>query len=388
LDIEPLVQGGYDMAFTMEITNKAAIEQEVKAELAPPAPEQAVIKETADSNTSELFKVDLSSLAERREIVGSIETFGQDVVDKSRKKNELLQVRIGDLSKLGSENGEVVTGLTELQRQMKDLDPSAVDFMKDGVLGKIFNPIRNYFGRFQKADGVIDDILKSLEKGKNILKRDNTTLESEQVAMYELTRKLRSNIELGMQMDESMTQEVEQARVNGIDEERIKFVEEEVQYPLRQKLMDFQQLLAVNQQGIVAMEILRRNNRELIRAVERAQNVTISALRVAVTVASALYNQKIVLEKVEALNKTTSSMINSTARMLKEQGMRIHEQSASANISVEDLKSAFVDTFDAFDQISNFKQEALPQMRTAIDELKQLTEDGEKRLEQIEKAPS
>jgi len=376
------------MAFTMEITNKAAIEQEVKAELAPHAPEQAVIKETADSNTSELFKVDLSSLAERREIVGSIETFGQDVVDKSRKKNELLQVRIGDLSRLGSENGEVVTGLTELQRQMKDLDPSAVDFMKDGVLGKIFNPIRNYFARFQKADGVIDDILKSLEKGKNILKRDNTTLESEQVAMYELTRKLRSNIELGMQMDESMTQEVEQARVNGIDEERIKFVEEEVQYPLRQKLMDFQQLLAVNQQGIVAMEILRRNNRELIRAVERAQNVTISALRVAVTVASALYNQKIVLEKVEALNKTTSSMINSTARMLKEQGTRIHEQSASANISVEDLKSAFVDTFDAFDQISNFKQEALPQMRTAIDELKQLTEDGEKRLEQIEKAPS
>lgn len=376
------------MAFTMEIINKMEIEQEVKEELAPPAEEQTVIKETADNNTSELFKVNLSSLAERREMVGSIETFGADVVEKSRKKNELLQVRLGDLSKLGSENGEVVTGLTELQRQMKDLDPSAIDFMKGGMLGKLFNPIRNYFAKFQKADVVIDDILKSLEKGKNVLKRDNITLESEQVTMYELTRKLRANIELGMQMDESMSQEIEQAKVNGIEEERIKFVEEEVQYPLRQKLMDFQQLLAVNQQGIVAMEILRRNNKELIRAVERAQNVTISALRVAVTVAAALYNQKIVLEKVEALNKTTSSMISSTARMLKEQGTRIHEQSASANISVEDLKSAFSDTFDAFDQISTFKQEALPQMRTAIDELKQLTEDGEKRLEQIEKAPS
>ena len=376
------------MAFTMEIINKTEIEQEVKEELAPPAEEQTVIKETADNNTSELFKINLSSLAERREMVGSIETFGTDVVEKSRKKNELLQVRIGDLSKLGSENGEVVSGLTELQRQMKDLDPSAIDFMKGGMLGKLFNPIRNYFAKFQKADAVIDDILKSLEKGKNVLKRDNITLESEQVTMYELTRRLRANIELGMQMDDSMSQEIEQAKVNGIEEERIKFVEEEIQYPLRQKLMDFQQLLAVNQQGIVAMEILRRNNKELIRAVERAQNVTISALRVAVTVASALYNQKIVLEKVEALNKTTSSMINSTARMLKEQGTKIHEQSASANISVEDLKSAFSDTFDAFDQISTFKQEALPQMRTVIDELKQLTEDGEKRLEQIEKAPS
>lgn len=376
------------MAFTMDIVNKAEIEEEIKAELAPPAEEQTVIKEVAENNTSELFKIDLGSLEERKEVVGSIESFGMDVVEKSRKKNELLQVRIGDLSKLGSENGDVVTGLVELQQHMKDLDPSAVDFMKGGMLGKLFNPVRNYFTRFQKADSVIDDILKSLEKGKNVLKRDNTTLESEQVTMYELTRKLSANIALGIQMDESMTTEIDQAKGSDVEADRIKFVEEEIQYPLRQKIMDFQQLLAVNQQGIIAMEILRRNNKELIRAVERAQNVTISALRVAVTVASALYNQKIVLEKVEALNKATSSLINSTARMLKEQGAKIHEQSASANISVEDLKSAFTDTFEAFDQISTFKQEALPMMRNAIDELKVLTTEGEKKLNQIEKAPA
>ena len=49
------------------------------------------------------------------------------------------------------------------------------------------------------------------------------------------------------------------------------------------------------------MEIIRRNNLELIRSVERAKTVTVSALRVAVTVASALYHQKIVLEKVNLL---------------------------------------------------------------------------------------
>jgi len=376
------------MAFTMEIADKKVIEEEIAAELQPEKEEQTAIKETADNNAAELFKINLDSLAERKEVVDSIEGFGMDVVEKSRKKNELLQVRVGDLSKMGSENGQVVSGLTELQQKMKELDPSIIEFGKGGILGKLINPIRNYFAKYQKADAVIDDIMKSLEKGKNILKRDNTTLESEQVSMRVLTKKLNSNIELGLQMDESMSSAIAQAKVEGIEEERIKFVEEEIQYPLRQRIMDFQQLLAVNQQGIVAMEILIRNNKELIRAVERAQNVTISALRVAVTVASALYNQKIVLEKVEALNKTTSSMISSTARMLKEQGAQIHQQSSSANISIEDLKSAFTDTFEAFDQISTFKQEALPQMRIAIDELKELTTDGEKKLQQLEKAPN
>lgn len=373
------------MAFTLDIPNTEEIQKEVEKVLTPTPKEQEAIKGTAIGNTEAVFQVDLNSLAERKEMVGTIESFGMDTMVQSRKKNELLQVRIGDLSKMGGENGQVVNGLVELQQQMKDLDPSAIDFAKGGVIGKLFNPIRNYFGKFQKADAAIDDIIASLEKGKNILKRDNTTLEIEQAGMRDLTMTLKKNIEMGLQMDESLSAAVERAKAEGMDEDKIKFAEEEVLYPLRQRLMDFQQLLAVNQQGIIAMEILRRNNKELIRAVERAQNVTISALRVAVTVASALYNQKIVLEKVEALNKTTSSMISGTAKMLKEQGVAVHRQSASTNISVEDLKSAFADTFDAFDQISNFKQEALPQMRMVIEELKDLTDVGERRLQQVDK---
>ena len=41
------------------------------------------------------------------------------------------------------------------------------------------------------------------------------------------------------------------------------------------------------------MEVIRKNNYELIRSVNRAQTVTIAALNVAVTVAGALYNQKV-----------------------------------------------------------------------------------------------
>lgn len=150
--------------------------------------------------------------------------------------------------------------------------------------------------------------------------------------------------------------------------------------------MDFQQLLAVNQQGIIAMEVIRKNNLELIRAVDRAQSVTVTALRVAVTVAGALYNQKIVLEKVQMLNETTNQMIASTAKLLKEQGAAIQKESINANISPDTLKQAFSDTLSALNDITAYKTKALPQMERTIQEFYDIAREGERQLNSMEKS--
>lgn len=372
------------MAFSMELPDVGEVKEEVKEQVAPPQETKEQLAKVADTNADELFTFDLGSLGDRRAIVSSIETFGTDIVTKSTQKNELLNVRLVDLSKMGGENGEVVNGLSQLQMQMKDLDPSAVDFAKKGPLGKLFNPIRNYFAKFERADEVIAKTIESLSRGKDVLKRDNTTLEVEQLALRDLTKKLAQQIELGMQMDDAISAAIEKAKVENVDEERIKFIEEEVLFPLRQRVMDMQQMQTVNMQGIIAMEIVRRNNRELIRAVERAENVTVSALRIAVTVASALYNQKIVLEKVNAVNEATNKLIGATSKMLKEQGATIQQQAMESNISVDTLRQAFADTFDALDSVSDYKSKALPQMRNTIAEFRTLAAEGEKRILQME----
>lgn len=135
----------------------------------------------------------------------------------------------------------------------------------------------------------------------------------------------------------------------------------------------------------MAIEVVIRNNKELIRGVDRAKNVTISALRISVTVASALYNQKIVLKKIELLNQTTNELIASTSRMLKNQGAEIHKQSLEASISVDTLKQAFTDVLSALDSISTYKQEALPKMRDTINQFRELADDGEKQIQRLEK---
>ena len=138
----------------------------------------------------------------------------------------------------------------------------------------------------------------------------------------------------------------------GPDDPRRQFVEEDILFALRQRTLDLQQQLAVNQQGVLAIEIIIRNNRELVRGVDRALDVTISALQVAVTVALALAHQRIVLDKIEAINTTTSAMIAGTAERLKTQGTQIHQQASSTMLDMEALKGAFADIDAALDEIS------------------------------------
>lgn len=373
------------MAFSMEVMDTNAIKDEIITQAQPKPEEETKLREIAHSNAQEIMSIDLESIEKKREILQSIDQFGMDTLQKSAQRNSLLKVPVGNLSKSGDEGSAVSKSLVDLQREIKDLDPSMIDFAKKGILGKVFNPIRTYFEKYQKADVVINDIIVSLDKGKSTLKNDNTTLEIEAHSLSELTKKLTKEIEMGSMMDEYVESQIELAKANNEGEDRIKFITEEILFPLRQRVMDMQQMVVVNHQGIMAIEVIRRNNRELIRGVDRAKNVTVSALRIAVTVASALYNQKIVLKKIQALNETTNNIISGTSKMLKEQGTEIQKQSMETNISVEVLKESFDDVMSALDEISTYKQEALPKMKETVNQFRELAEKGEKQIEKLEK---
>jgi uncharacterized protein YaaN involved in tellurite resistance len=373
------------MGFSMDIADVKVINDEVIEQVKPVPAEVTQLKSIADNNVSEIMKVDLDSLEKRREILKSIDSFGIETMQNSSKKSSLLQVSVGSFSHMGDEGGVVAKGLVDLQRELKDLDPSLIDFTKRGILGQLFNPIRNYFAKYQKADSVIVDIMESLDKGKATLKNDNTTLEIEQDSLRTLTKKLMKEIELGNSMDQAMAAQLESAKINNEDPEKIKFVSEEILFPLRQRIMDMQQMVVVNNQGIIAIEVVIRNNKELIRGVERAKTVTISALRTAAIVASALYNQKIVLKKIEMLNETTNNLISGTSKMLLEQGSQIHQQAMNSSISVDTLITSFSDVMAALNAISTYKQEALPRMRETIDKFKVLADMGEKEIARLEK---
>lgn len=343
-----------------------------------------VIKKQATGNAEAIFETDFKNPQARETILKPLDNFGLNEMSRSASHNEMLSTRFVDLTKGGKEADNIGEQLIELNKQMKDLDPSKVDFAKKGVIGNLMNPVRKYFAKYEKAEVAISDIVQSLEKSSKILQNDNTTLLNEELYLREVTNKLLADIELGKQMDASIESQIQTAEIEGVDQDKIDFVREEVLFPLRQRIMDMQQMIVVNQQGIVSLNVIRRNNKELIRGVNRAKNVTVSALRTGVMVASALYDQKIVMDKINILNQTTENIISTTSRMLKEQGSEIQKHSAETMISPEVLQNAFAEALQAINDVSTYKVQALPQMKETINLFSEMANEGQKVVEKIE----
>lgn len=338
----------------------------------------------ADENALAIFNTDFDDVQEREKIIKPLENFGLTTINRSSNKNNLLNARFIDITKGGDDAKDIGNNLMKLNRQVEILNPKDVDFSDKGLLGKIFNPIKRYFDKYEKAEGVIDDIIKSLDESSRVLQNDNVTLLSEEEALRELSRNLITDIELAKQMDASISAQIEEASFQGIEPEKIDFVREEILFPLRQRIMDMQQMIVVNQHGIVSLNVIRRNNKELIRGIERAQNVTVTALRTGIMVAAALYNQKITMDKIKVLNNTTEDIIESTSEILRRQGTEIQKASSETMLSPEVLQDSFNEALAAIEDLSSYKTQALSQMQETINTFSKMAIDGEKIVKKIE----
>jgi len=332
---------------------------------------------------------DPAQLPLREQGAAAVESLGAKTRQEASHRSAMLKEPIRKLAARGEDGGEVANSLVNLKIQVEELDPAKFDLEPGwfsrtmGWLPGVGKPLKRYFTRFESSQTVIDAIIHSLDEGKTVLKRDNATLIQDQQVMRMLTLRLQHAIELGMLIDQKLSYALE--REIAQDDPRYQFVADELIFPLRQRIQDLQQQLAVNQQGVLAIEIIIRNNKELMKGVDRAVNVTVNALNVAVTVALALANQKIVLDKINAVNQVTNQLIANTAKQLRAQGTAIHKQASSSQLDIETLKQAFADIHGALDDISNFRQQALPQMDRQIREMDQLamaTDEAIKRMEQ------
>ncbi len=214
-----------------------------------------------------------------------------------------------------------------------------------------------------------------------MLRRDNLTLADDQQALRGILGQLARQVELGRLIDRRLAREAASA---ALPAPRRAFVEEELLFPLRQRIVDLQQQLAVSQQGVLALEVVIRNNRELIRGVDRAINVTVSALNVAVTVALGLANQRLVLDRVSSLNEATSALIAGTAQALRTQGVEIQTRAASTSLDMAQLEKAFADVLGAIDDLSRYRREALPKLDAQIDRLAALAARGEDAIRKLD----
>ncbi|MDR1658188.1 MAG: toxic anion resistance protein [Deltaproteobacteria bacterium] len=337
-------------------------------------------QEMVERTVRRVIDLDHNSLEAKNELVEYIEKFGTEDLRASASKNHFLKITVDKLSAEDGDTGHVSKSLANLQREIANLDPSDVDFSKRGIFNLFFNPIKRYFVKYKKAEVVIAEILESLKRGKNSLINDNIALDTEKSDLIKISERLKENVAMGLAIDERLVEVVGPSAEVSMSAEKVKFIEEDILVPLRQQIMDIQQSLLVTHQCVLSMEVITRNNKELSRCADRAINVTVAALRTSVMVAGALYNQRLVLKKIQAVNDTTNSLIANSAKTLKQQGTMVGKQAMESAMSVETLKNSIKDALEAFEEIGRFRREALVKTRETIEKFKELTSETDAQL--------
>jgi uncharacterized protein YaaN involved in tellurite resistance len=235
--------------------------------------------------------------------------------------------------------------------------------------------------KYQSSQSHLNAIINALYRGQDELRKDNAVIEQEKVNLWQLMQRLQEYAYLGRQLDAALERRV--AEIEFADPEKARVVREELLFYVRQKVQDLLTQLAVNIQGYLALDMIRKSNLELIKGVDRATTTTVAALRTAVMVAQALANQRLVLDQITALNTTTSNLIESTSVMLKQQTGDIHQQAASSTVSLEQLQAAFNNIYETMDMISTYKVEALDSMQQTVDALTTEVERANTYLDQV-----
>ena len=322
-----------------------------------------------DSFVDSLVALDAKS-PEFEAKVQSITRMGNDEIRRSAAVSQRFldrptaSLREGPLA----QGSQVSNTLLALRRQIEDLDP-ARRLRPRGLLSRLNagGRVRDYFRRYESAQTTIERIIQGLYRGQDELLRDNAALEQEKAHLWVMKGRLEQYAYMAGRLDDGVTDKL--ASIEAADSEKARALKEDVLFYVRQKRQDLLTQLSVNVQAYLALDLIRRNNVELIKGVERATTTTVSALRTAVIAALALGSQRLVLDQINALNSTTGNLIESTSQMLRQQSGEIQNQAASATVSIEQLQAAFDNVYATIDALDQFKLTALDTMRKTVEVL-------------------
>ncbi|MBL8559994.1 MAG: toxic anion resistance protein [Hyphomonadaceae bacterium] len=345
-----------------------AVAPEKAAGLVPISDEKkSKLETTVDSFVEDLLAQDANSPAFGK-LVDEVTALGRrEIAEAAQQSNRFLDRPV----KAINAEGNIGKDLVALRRTVEDLDPGT-----DGkklaprkILGVIpFGSRANrYFDKYRSAQSHISGILENLSNSREELFRDNAAIDVERQNLWKTMEKLEQMIHVSKTLDAKL--EAAAAELEVSDPAKAKAIRESALFYARQRTTDLLTQMAVSVQGYLALDLVKKNNVELTKGVDRASTTTVSALRTAVTVAQALTSQRLVLDQITALNTTTAGVIDSTSTMLRNQTGEIHKQAASATIPIETLKRAFENIYATMDSIDTFKMEALASMKETVETL-------------------
>lgn len=372
-------------------------------ELTPPQPLVAVPEQKAPEMVPLADDVKQKVDAQLEAFIGGLmkEEFGSEGFKQKldsafrlgRKEiadSAMLNGRFMEKNFVGAEDSAAFKAIHGLRVLFEDLNPAR----EGDLLGsnKLFglipfgNRLQAYFRKFEAAGDQIKKLMNELYSAQDEMRQDAAAIELTEQKLWESMQKLRAASYFAEQLDTRLKAEVD--KLKATDPMKARALEQEVLFYARQSLSDMLTQQTINVNGYLSMGVLKKTAREMIIGCDRMATHGMSALAVATTVARATGNQIKVMEMLQGASATIGSLIEQTSVALGQHVEKTAQYSANPTIAIQQLQSAFDNTFKAIDTFDNFRSQAIDTMGKNNEMLKGLLARSDAYVERSRQAAS
>ena len=339
----------------------AAVHQDQAVELVTVKPERLrEIEHQVESFLAVLMSADLHS-QDFKDKLDQTFALGRQEVSVSAA---LLQGRLLEKNFVSAKDTPAFQAISELRGELDKLNPGNQGNLLEPkrLLGLIpwGNKLQSYFRRYQTAATQIKVIMGQLYAARDKVQKDLVALESQRGRIWDGMQKMAEAIRFAEILDTRLAQQVEGLRVT--DPLRAKALEQEVQFYARQNLQDMLTQQAVNINGYLALDVIKKTGRELINGCTRVATTGMSALAVAQTVARATGNQVEVMDMLQGVSGTIGRLIQQTGEQLNAHVSGTTRFAENPLLGIEEIKQMFAQTYQAMDAIDDFRSQAITVM--------------------------
>lgn len=331
------------------------------------------MEESKEDNIDDKANSFLEQISDPKLYDLAINSIADEEVSEIISLSKFLNKPIEDMSDNESNSNQISVIILDLKNKMEEISPSKSN-IDGGFIEKFLvklgaTPgIQKYLNKFKTYSELIENIISKLEVSANNLKIDNTLFIDDKLRLNELIKSLNTKIKVLGVVIEKLNNKIENTK----DEQELIFLKQEVLYNLNIQVMDLQQIVMTAMQGILALDVLIKNNNELFRSSKRVKTVTMLALNVGVMVSVGLSNQKKVFDITNTLTNTSNEIINKNSELLKSQGLDIQKQASSNILNMNNLRESIETTLSAIEDVENYRILALPEMLETINKTQTL----------------
>ena len=276
----------------------------------------------------------------------------------------LMQGRFMQRNFVGVEDTSAFKAIQEMRGHLDELNPGKEgDLLQpQKFLGLIpyGNKLQAYFRKFESASGQLQTSMQQIYAARDDMQRDVVDIEAVRIKLWEGMHKLAGAIYFAQTLDIRLADKVQ--ALQATDPQRAKALQQEVLFYARQNLTDMLTQQAVCTNGYLALDVLKKTGREMMKGCSRVATTGMSALAVAQTVARATGNQIKVMDMLKGVNSSIENLITETGKQLNNHVEATAQFSANPMIGIGKIQEMFDQTFKAMDAMDTFRAQAIDVM--------------------------